>query len=234
MGKARRRDRRAAQHPDVCVEELKALNLPFLFRDTAHMEKVIDGTIGQELLDKVSNNSNPRLIGLAWMEASACSVYDTKKPIKSIDDLQGLKMRVMGNPMFVDMMNSLGGNGVAMGYHQVFSALQTAPLCFRQPLPAHQILYSDRAFDRVRDPGVLAGHLGQPLERRRGAGEKVDPLGATGRAPAVEESRRGGHGQVAAIGAPAMTAAATAARQILFSTRCLPHLHVLARGPASV
>ena len=59
------------------------------------------------------------------MDAGARSVYDTKKPIKSIADLKGLKVRVMGNPMFVDMMNALGGNGVAMGYDQVFSALQT-------------------------------------------------------------------------------------------------------------
>jgi len=107
------------------VDELNVFNLPFLFRDTAHMEKVIDGPIGQELLDKVSNNPNTRLIGLAWMDAGARSIYDTKKPIKSIDDLKGLKVRVMGNPMFVDMMNALGGNGVAMGYDQVFSALQT-------------------------------------------------------------------------------------------------------------
>src|ERR1700730_3045143 len=106
-------------------EGLNVFNLPFLFRSTEHMEKVIDGPIGQELLDKVSNNANTRLIGLAWMDAGARSVYDTKKPIKSIDDLKGLKMRVMGNPMFVDMMNALGGNGVAMGYDQVFSALQT-------------------------------------------------------------------------------------------------------------
>jgi len=55
----------------------------------------------------------------------ARSLYDTKRPIKNIDDLKGLKVRVMGNPMFVDMMNALGGNGVAMGYDQVFSALQT-------------------------------------------------------------------------------------------------------------
>ncbi len=107
------------------VDDLNVFNLPFLFRSTEHMEKVIDGPIGQELLDKVGNNSNTRLIGLAWMDAGARSVYDTKKPIKSIDDLKGLKVRVMGNPMFVDMMNALGGNGVAMGYDQVFSALQT-------------------------------------------------------------------------------------------------------------
>ena len=59
------------------------------------------------------------------MDAGARSVYDTKQPIQTIADLKGLKVRVIGNPMFVDMMNALGGNGVAMGYDQVFSALQT-------------------------------------------------------------------------------------------------------------
>jgi tripartite ATP-independent transporter DctP family solute receptor len=107
------------------ADDLNVFNLPFLFRDTAHLEKVIDGPIGQELLDKVTNNPNTRLVGLAWMDAGARNLYDTKRPIKSIDDLKGLKMRVIGNPMFVDMMNALGGNGVAMGYDQVFSALQT-------------------------------------------------------------------------------------------------------------
>ena len=105
--------------------DLNVFNLPFLFRNTAHMQKVIDGPIGQELLDKVTGNANAGLVGLCWMDAGARSLYDTKKPIKSIADLKGLKVRVMGNPMFVDMMNALGGNGVAMGYDQVFSALQT-------------------------------------------------------------------------------------------------------------
>jgi tripartite ATP-independent transporter DctP family solute receptor len=107
------------------VADLNVFNLPFLFRNTAHMQKVIDGAIGQELLDKVTGNANAGLVGLCWMDAGARSLYDTRKPIRSIADLKGLKVRVMGNPMFVDMMNALGGNGVAMGYDQVFSALQT-------------------------------------------------------------------------------------------------------------
>jgi tripartite ATP-independent transporter DctP family solute receptor len=107
------------------VDDLNVFNLPFLFRDTAHMEKVIDGPIGQELLGKVTNNPQTHLIGLCWMDAGSRSMYDTKHAIKSIADLKGLKIRVIGNPMFVDMMNALGGNGVAMGYDQVFSALQT-------------------------------------------------------------------------------------------------------------
>ncbi len=106
------------------VDDLNVFNMPFLFRDTAHMQKVIDGKVGQDLLAKVTASSAV-LIGLCFMDAGARSMYDTKKPIKSIADMKGLKVRVMGNPMFVDMMNSLGGNGVAMGYDQVFSALQT-------------------------------------------------------------------------------------------------------------
>ena len=107
------------------VDDLNVLNLPFLFRDTAHMNKVVDGPIGQELLDKVTNNPAAKLLGLCWMDAGARSFYDTKHPIKKIEDLKGLKIRVIGNPMFVDMANALGANGVAMGYDQVFSALQT-------------------------------------------------------------------------------------------------------------
>src|SRR6266567_859756 len=107
------------------IDDLNVFNLPFLFRNTAHMQKVIDGRIGDELLEKVTGNPRAGLVGICWMDAGARSVYDTRRAIKSIDDLKGLKVRVMGNPMFVDMMNALGGNGVAMGYDQVFSALQT-------------------------------------------------------------------------------------------------------------
>ena len=107
------------------VDEINVFNLPFLFRDVAHMRKVVDGPIGQELLDKVTANEAAKLVGLCWMDAGARSFYDTKHPIKAIEDLKGLKIRVIGNPIFVDMANALGANGVAMGYDQVFSALQT-------------------------------------------------------------------------------------------------------------
>ena len=106
------------------VDDLNVFNLPYVFRNTAHMQHVIDGPIGQELLDKVTN-SGKGLVGLCWMDAGARNFYNTKKPIKTMADLKGMKVRVMGNPMFVDMANAMGGNGVAMGYDQVFSALQT-------------------------------------------------------------------------------------------------------------
>jgi tripartite ATP-independent transporter DctP family solute receptor len=107
------------------VDDINVINMPFLFKNTAHAQRMMDGPIGQELLDKVTASPNAGLVALGWMDSGARSLYNTKKPIKTIEDLKGMKFRVIGNPIFVDMMNALGGNGVAMGYDQVFSALQT-------------------------------------------------------------------------------------------------------------
>jgi tripartite ATP-independent transporter DctP family solute receptor len=107
------------------VDDINVVNMPFLFKNTAHAQRMMDGPIGQELLDKVTASPNAGLVALCWMDSGARSLYNTKRPIKTIEDLKGLKFRVIGNPIFVDMMNALGGNGVAMGYDQVFSALQT-------------------------------------------------------------------------------------------------------------
>lgn len=105
------------------VPEVNVFNMPFVFRDIPHMRAVIDGPIGQELLDKISASS-ARMIGLAWMDGGSRSLY-TKKPVRKPEDLKGQKIRMMGNPLFVDTMNAMGGNGIAMGYGEVFSAIQT-------------------------------------------------------------------------------------------------------------
>ena len=107
------------------VPELNVFNLPFMFRDNAHMEKVIDGEIGTEMLKKLSDHPTAGLIGLCWMNAGTRNVYNSKHPITKVEDLKGLKIRMMGNPVFVDTMNSLGGNGVAMGFDQLVNAMQT-------------------------------------------------------------------------------------------------------------
>ncbi len=105
------------------VPEVNVFNMPFVFRDIKHMRAVIDGPIGQELLDKISA-SPAKMIGLAWMDGGSRSLY-TKKPVRKPEDLKGQKIRMMGNPLFVDTMNAMGGNGISMGYGEVFTALQT-------------------------------------------------------------------------------------------------------------
>ncbi|HWK93907.1 MAG TPA: TRAP transporter substrate-binding protein [Pseudolabrys sp.] len=107
------------------VDNLNVFNLPFVFRNTAHMRAVIDGPIGERLLKEITDNPKSGLIGLAWMDSGARSFYNKSKDIKTVEDLKGLKFRMMGNPIFVDTANALGANGVAMGMDQVMNALQT-------------------------------------------------------------------------------------------------------------
>lgn len=105
------------------VPDVNVFNMPFVFRNEAHMRAVIDGPIGAELLEKVSS-SPARLVALGWMDGGSRSLY-TKKKVTSPADLKGMKVRMMGNPLFVDTMNAMGGNGISMAYGEVFSALQT-------------------------------------------------------------------------------------------------------------
>src|SRR6266568_986613 len=107
------------------VDDVNVFNMPFVFRSSKHMEKVIDGEIGDELLAKISANEKTGLIALCWMNAGSRNVYNNKRPVRTMADLKGLKVRILGNPLFVDTMNALGGNGVALGFDQVFSSMQT-------------------------------------------------------------------------------------------------------------
>ena len=105
------------------VDELNVFNMPFVFKNEAQMRKVIDGPIGVEMLTKLTNSS-ARLVALGWMDAGTRNVY-SDKPVSKPADLKGMKIRMMGNPLFVETMNAMGGNGVAMGFNELHQALQS-------------------------------------------------------------------------------------------------------------
>lgn len=105
------------------VPDVNVFNMPFVFRDEAHMRKVVDGPIGDEILQKVTNSS-AGLVGLGWMDGGTRNLY-TKKAVKTPADLKGMKVRMMGNPIFVDTMNAMGGNGISIPYGELYSAMQT-------------------------------------------------------------------------------------------------------------
>lgn len=107
------------------VDEVNVFNLPFVFRSEEHMRKVIDGEIGTELLQKITDHPTANLIGLCWMDAGTRSVFNKVRPITKPEDLKGLKIRMMGNPLYVDTMNALGGTGVAMGMPEVYNGIAT-------------------------------------------------------------------------------------------------------------
>ena len=104
------------------VEETQVVSLPYIFRSIDHMHKVMDGPIGDEILAAFEPHD---LIGLAYYDGGARSFYNSEKPIKSMDDLKGLKFRVMQSDIFVDMVNALGGNATPMPYGEVYSSIQT-------------------------------------------------------------------------------------------------------------
>lgn len=104
------------------VDEFNAFNLPYLFESVEHMHHVVDGEIGQELLNKLEAGG---LIGLGYMDAGSRSFYNSERPIRTVEDLEGLKVRVMQNPIFVEMASALGADGVPIAFNELYTALQT-------------------------------------------------------------------------------------------------------------
>jgi len=104
------------------VGDFNAFNLPYFFRSRQHMFNVVDGEIGTELLLKLQDGG---LIGLGYMDAGSRSFYNKVHPVKTVDDLAGLKLRVMQNDIFVEMVNALGGNGLPIAYNELIPAMQT-------------------------------------------------------------------------------------------------------------
>ena len=137
------------------VDELNVFNLPFIFRDEAHMRKVIDGPIGQGLLEKITASPQSRLVVLGWMDAGTRNVY-SNKPVTKPEDLKGQKIRMMGNPLFVETMNAMGGNGVAMGFNELYGALQTGVVDGAENNPPTLLAQNHYTVSKVYS---LTGHL---------------------------------------------------------------------------
>ena len=137
------------------VDDLNVFNLPFIFRDENHMRKVIDGPIGAELLDKINSNPASRIVALGWMDAGVRNVYG-KKPAATPADLKGQKIRMMGNPIFVETMNAMGGSGVAMGFNELYSALETGVVDGAENNPPTLLAQNHYLVSKVYS---LTGHL---------------------------------------------------------------------------
>ena len=100
--------------------ETGVYSLPFLFRSTEHMRRVLDGPIGDEILAALGPHG---LVGLCYYDAGARSMYNNLRPIHSPADIRGMKVRVMNSEVFVDMISTLGGNATPMGFGQVYESL---------------------------------------------------------------------------------------------------------------
>ncbi|CAZ95631.1 TRAP transporter substrate-binding protein [Zobellia galactanivorans] len=101
--------------------KMKVLGLPFLFRDRQHSFDVLDGPIGQELLN---DGEQYWLKGLGYYDAGSRSFYTKDRPINSPEDLEGLKIRVMESVTAMDMVKDLGGSPTPISWGELYTALQ--------------------------------------------------------------------------------------------------------------
>ena len=154
------------------VPDVNVFNMPFVFRDQTHMRKVIDGEIGQEILDKITN-SEFNLVALAWMDGGTRNLY-TKKPVHKPEDMHGMKIRVMGNPMFIETLNAMGGNGIAMDTGEIFSALQTGVIDGAENNPPTMLEHNHYQNAKYYS---LTGHLilPEPVVMSKFTWEKLTP-----------------------------------------------------------
>ncbi|MBU3112200.1 TRAP transporter substrate-binding protein [Clostridium lacusfryxellense] len=104
-------------------KEIGALILPYLYKDKDHMFRVLEGPVGEKIFKSLEADS--KIVGLSWVDSGARNFYNTKKDVKTPEDLKGLKIRVQESKPMMDMVKDLGASPTPMAYGDVYSALQT-------------------------------------------------------------------------------------------------------------
>jgi tripartite ATP-independent transporter DctP family solute receptor len=104
------------------VPAMNVLAMPFLFRSIEHLQKVLDGPIGEEILDSFEPFG---FVGLTFYDSGARSIYNSVRPIRAIADMKGLRLRVQQSELMSDMIKALGAEPVELPYGQVRTGLAT-------------------------------------------------------------------------------------------------------------
>lgn len=153
------------------VPEAKILDIPFLFRDKAHARAVLDGPIGQEMLAKFESKG---FKALAWGENGMRNMTNNKRAINVPDDLKGLKIRTMENPVHVAAYKGLGIVTTPMAMQEVFTALQQGTVD-GQENPLSVIMAAK--LDQVQKHVSLTGHVYSPaiFLMNKAAFDKLSP-----------------------------------------------------------
>ncbi|WP_439606769.1 TRAP transporter substrate-binding protein [Hydrogenophaga sp.] len=104
----------------IC-QKTQVPTMPFLFSSVEHMRKSLDGPVGEEILKSCEEQG---FIGLAFYDSGARSLY-SKKPIKTVADVKGLKVRVQQSELWVALIGAMGGNATPMPFGEVYTGLKT-------------------------------------------------------------------------------------------------------------
>lgn len=104
------------------VDAFKVFGIPYLFRSRAHYFSVIDGPVGKQLL---ASTEPYWFRGLAYFDSGARSFYTLSRPVRTPEDLRGLKIRVQKSPIAVEMMKTFGGSATPVDWGELYTALQS-------------------------------------------------------------------------------------------------------------
>ncbi|PWC39637.1 TRAP transporter substrate-binding protein [Azospirillum sp. TSO35-2] len=104
------------------VKDFGVYDLPFLFNNEKEADAVLDGPFGQKLLKALNDKG---LVGLVYWENGFRNLTNSKRPITKVEDMGGIKLRVMQNPVYIDMFNRFGANAVPLAFSELFTALET-------------------------------------------------------------------------------------------------------------
>ena len=138
------------------VPEVSILDIPFLMRDYPHARSVLDGPIGQDMLGKFPAKG---IVALAWGENGFRHMTNSKRQVNAPDDLKGLKMRTMENPVHIQAYKQFGIIPTPMAFTEVFTALQQGTVDGQEnPLS----VISAAKFDQVQKYMTLTGHVYSP------------------------------------------------------------------------
>jgi tripartite ATP-independent transporter DctP family solute receptor len=134
------------------VPALRILDVPFLFRDPAHARGVLDGPLGAELLAAMPPRN---LVGLAWGDIGFRHIT-ANRPVRTLDDVRGLKLRSQNNPIHLSAYRALGMLPTVIGFNELYAALQTGVVdANEQPVSIHVA----SRFYEVQKHLTLTGHL---------------------------------------------------------------------------
>ncbi|MFN3295738.1 TRAP transporter substrate-binding protein [Caldimonas sp.] len=138
------------------TKEMAIWDTPFLFNNSAEADVVLDGPVGQKVMDKLQEKG---LVGLVYWENGFRNLTNNKQPVTKLEDLNGIKLRVMQNNVFLDSFKSLGANAIPLPFSELFTALETRAVD-GQENPYNTILSSK--FYEVQKYLTVTNHVYSP------------------------------------------------------------------------
>ena len=104
------------------TKEMALWDTPFLFNNTQEADAILDGPIGRKVMDKLEEKG---LVGLVYWENGFRNLTNNKRPVTRLEDMDGIKLRVMQNEVFLNTFKTLGANAIPLPFSELFSALET-------------------------------------------------------------------------------------------------------------